>query len=468
MKSSHFLAFAALLGLSGTVSAAWTRLPYVDSTPVNLAAKSVAGTKILASTGVENSAALISGDPASSAHLAAGKSECTIQLAGQQVLEIVCFTNDGVEGKVTCAGSPDEKNWTTLGRETFAAGDRLVAVTFASAQAKYLSISVESAQGGSIRALKVYGAGTSKDYVLKNSSDGPPANLAGGAGGAHAIYAYPAPSNVGELGAPENVFKFPSTGDKYRTIVYDLGTPRTIREFSTAYSQHPVRLEVFAFQDLPEKKDWRGKLTLDPAIFDETRPVASGEDARGVGHIKLIPGKPVLAQYVALRFEPNYLHASNGGMTENSWAELVQLGFGSAAPLLDSLNLLPQVQLTAGGDGGFTVCDINIGGSGSASSGNGPPGNTPGNQGGATGTGTGSTDTVGAPPYISGTPGSPAAGSGGLPGTGTTGTSTGTTTVNPVTVAVGGGGGGGGTSAASGSGTNAGTPSSNNPTTTSP
>ncbi len=71
----------------------------------------------------------------------------------------------------------------------------------------------------------------------------------------------------------------PTPADKYRTIVYDLGAPRTIREFSTAYSsqQHPVRLDVFAFQELPEKKDWRGKLTLDPAIFDAgSHPVASG------------------------------------------------------------------------------------------------------------------------------------------------------------------------------------------------
>jgi len=458
MKSPHLLALAALLGLSGTVSAAWTRLPYSESKPVNLAAKGMPGTKIIASKGVDNATNLFSPDPSVSAHVSGGKSEVTIQLVNQQVLELVSFVNDGVEGKVVCAGSVDQKNWTTLGRAVFSGNERMVQVSFASAQAKYVSVSIESAQGGTIRALHVYGNSTGKDFALKPTASSGEVNLVGGVGGGRAIYAFPSPSSVGEMGARFNVFKFPNTGDKYRIVVYDLGMPRTIREFSTAYSQHPVRLEVFAFQELPEKKDWRGKLTLDPAIFDQTRPIASGEDPRGVGHIKVVPAKPVVAQFVALRFEPNYQRAATGANFEASWGDLAQLTFGSAAPVLNAFHLLPQGQFAVADSGGFTVTDINVGSTGySIVSGNGTGnegqgGNQPGNTGEVK---------DGAPPYLPGTPGSPPAGTGGLPGGGgSSGTSATLTTPSNVTVNVNG--------AASNNGTNAGNPGNNNPGTAEP
>ncbi len=434
MKSSHFLAFAAILGLSGAASAAWTRLPYAQAEPINLAAKSIPGTKVVASKGVENAEALLSADPAAATHVAAGKSEVTLQLRGQPIVNVVDFVNDGVEGKVTIAGSPDEKNWTPLARSVFGAGDRSVPVTFAGAQAKYLSISFESAQGGTIRSLGVYGSATGRDFVLKKTGSDANTNLTAGAGGAHAIYAFPTPSSAGELGPAYGIFKFPNSADKYRTIVYDLGAPRTIREFSAAYSQQSVHLDVFAFETLPEKKDWRGKLTLDPVIFNDSPPVASGDDARGVGHIRIVPSKPIVAQFVALRFEVGAAHVSNG---QAPWTGIAQLGLDSAASLLNAFNIVPQEHLTADGDGSFTVYSCNVGGSGysdqtsGGGNGTGDDGSPPGQP--ATNSATGSTDTTGPPPYLPRTPGSPPAGSGGLPGSGA-GTGTGgpiqNTTIN--------------------------------------
>lgn len=461
MKSSHLLAFAALLGLTGSLSAAWTRLPDVAARPVDLASKAMPGTKIMASRGVDEAGNLLSSDPALATHVHPGKSELTVRLANQNVLETVTFVNDGMEGQVTCAGSPDERKWTDLGRATFTANDRVVAVTFASAQARYLSVSFESAQGGTIRGLHVYGRATSRDYVLKKSDSTANVNMAGGAGGSHAIYANPSPSNLGELDAKNNVFRFPNTGDKYRVVIYDLGAPRTLHEFSTAYSQHPVRLEVFAFQELPEKKDWRGKLTLDPVIFDQARPVATGEDARGVGHIKVVPSKPVTAQFIALRFQPNYMRGTT--MTNSFWGDLAQAGLGSAAPVLEALDLLPQVQFTAAGDGGFLIGDINLGGSGmscvpgngNGDNGvvNGPPGSTPGTD-----------PRDAAPPYLTGTPGAPPAGTGTLPvsGGGVGSGNSGNTPAN-VNVTVSGAG-----NSSNGGGTNAGPPTNNNPGTNNP
>ncbi len=102
--------------------------------PVNLATKSIPGTKVVASKGVDNMP-----EPCFQpirlphAHVAAGKSEVTIAAPRESVQIVGCrliFVNDGVERQShLCAGSPDEKNWTTVGHATsvFRAGDRSVA-----------------------------------------------------------------------------------------------------------------------------------------------------------------------------------------------------------------------------------------------------------------------------------------------------------------------------------------------------
>ena len=87
-------------------------------------------------------------------------------------------------------------------------------------------------------------------------------NLASSSLGARPIYMFPTPSNAGESG--QQSFKFPKTNERFRTVVYDLGAVRTIKKFNARVLPRADPAPVFAFAKLPEKKDWRGKMTLNP------------------------------------------------------------------------------------------------------------------------------------------------------------------------------------------------------------
>jgi hypothetical protein len=67
-----------------------------------------------------------------------------------------------------------------------------------------------------------------------------------------------------------------------------------------------VRFEVFAFEKLPEKEDWRGRLAFNPTDFQQREPVAAAEDTRGLGFLKAKPKDTVKSRYVALRWEPDF------------------------------------------------------------------------------------------------------------------------------------------------------------------
>ncbi len=302
MKLGNYIPLLALLGGFTSVSAESQRLPYSEKVPMNLANKAIPGTSIASSAGIGTPENLLSASATDVTSLQSGKSEAVVKLVGEHLVNNLQFINDGAEGKVIASSSLDEKTWTPLGQVPFTASTRSVPIRFASVGARYIKVSFELTKGSTIRSFEIYGATTNKDY---NFSVGGKSEAAG-AGTPRPIYAFPTPVNTNEEDFKKNNFKFPKTKDRYRTIIYDLGDVRTIKEFSTAYSSRPTRLEVFAFEQLPEKKDWRGKLTFDPANLDKMQPVASGEDSRGVGHLLVKPEKPVKAQYVAMRFEPNY------------------------------------------------------------------------------------------------------------------------------------------------------------------
>lgn len=90
------------------------------------------------------------------------------------------------------------------------------------------------------------------------------------------IYIHPSPmrdSDITEIGRAQSKFDFPESNEKYRTIIYDLGTPRMLSEFGSVHSPRPVRLEVYAFDQLPDKEDWRGRTSFDPKVFESSTPV---------------------------------------------------------------------------------------------------------------------------------------------------------------------------------------------------
>jgi len=313
MNPAALVTLLATLTTLGTASAAWQRISTTGDRPADLACDSMPSTSVFSSEGIGKSGALLSDGATDVATLPAGRSEAVIQLSGQHLIDVVTFVNSGAEGKVTLSGSPNGKDWTPLGQNVFSPGERFVATTFAGAQAKFVQAVFELSSSGYISSFKIAGGLSTEDFSIGDATS----NLVGGVGGARMIYAHPSPSNVGEKDFELNVVQFSKTQEKYRTVIYDLGAVRKVTSFSASYSARPVRIQAYAFDQLPEQKDWRGKLTLDPAIFDQASPVATGEDTRGVGMLKILPSKPVVAQYIAIRFEPNYQVASNG----NPWSE---------------------------------------------------------------------------------------------------------------------------------------------------
>jgi hypothetical protein len=306
MKSAFHPTLLAMVCMLGTSSAAWQRLPSAD-VPINLANQGILGAKIQSSASISNSSALLNEGSLDAAKVPSGASHVVITLGAQEVVEDVSFVNEGVSGSVTVSCSTDMNQWVSLAQAGFDASERLVSLRFAGAQAKYVKLSFNASNGASIRSLSISGPAKVSDYkAVEVKGKGVEVDLASGSSGAKPIYMYPTPTNVGDNEGARQTFKFPKTTERFRTVVYDLGNTRVIKKFSAAYSRVPTRLEVFAFESLPEKKDWRGKLTLDPAIFDGAPIVASGEDSVGKGIMQLTPKQPVRARYVALRFEPNF------------------------------------------------------------------------------------------------------------------------------------------------------------------
>jgi len=187
-------------------------------------------------------------------------------------------------------------------------------------------------------------------------------NLASSSLGARPIYMFPTLEYLGTSG--QESFKFPKSKERFRTVVYDLGSLRTIKRFNAAYSRVPTRVQAFAFEQLPEKKDWRGKMTLDPVIFDQTKPVVTAEDPRGDGSLQLVPERPVQAQYVALRFEPNYNKQGVATLDWN-WKEMAVAAVVPYAGIARETGLLNMGMYTEApddGGGDFVVYDAGAAG----------------------------------------------------------------------------------------------------------
>ncbi|MBE7493371.1 MAG: hypothetical protein HS117_00340 [Verrucomicrobiaceae bacterium] len=309
MKPTPLLILIAGLAAASSVEAKWQRFPSVDKRPVEAGIKGInSSATIDSSNGIGRVNALLSADVVDHADIGAGNSNAVINLGKAIMVSRSTFTNDEIEGRATLSGSADKKSWAVLDEKVFTSSDREVAFTFAGMQVKFVKIEFALSKGGSIRNFQMFGAENDGDYTVKQSADGKsgsPVNFAG-VGGARIIYASPKPSNSVDSAAAFNKFSFPESDERYRTIIYDMGQLRIMNEFGSVHSPRPVRFEVFAFDQLPEKEDWRGRLAFDPAEFNVKEPVASAEDTRGLGYIKAKPAKSVKSRYIAMRWEPDF------------------------------------------------------------------------------------------------------------------------------------------------------------------
>ena len=306
---SILVLFGTLLSV-GSLHAKWGRIPVMQEKPVNLAVKTPqTGTIIESSSGIGQVDNLIGMDVTATTAVGAGKSFFVMSFAKPLMIASSSFANDGIEGKITLSASADKQGWAVLQEKLVTAADRSVQFKFAGIQAKFIKFDFILSRGGSIRALQVTGGLTDRGYALKQDATGgkgQPMNFAGGLGGGRLVYAAPKPVNGIDSSAAFNKFEFPESDEKYRTLIYDMGQVRIMNEFSSVHSPSPVRFEVFAFQKLPEKEDWRGRLAFDPADFNNAKPVVAYEDTVGTGSIKVKPSQPVKTRYLALRWEPDF------------------------------------------------------------------------------------------------------------------------------------------------------------------
>jgi hypothetical protein len=299
--------------------AKWNRMPSLDKkpTPINTV---FSGTTLLESNRIGQAGFLVLADPLKPVTLAAGKSSATLRLAKPSVIQDISFVSDGLDGKVAVSLSPDGKAWNEVDSDVFQPADRLVKMNAGAAQGRFLKLEFDLTRGGVLRSFQVLGSDTDANYTVKQNGDnGATVNFATGIGGGRLLYL--SPESFGARGEAVRLgrLEFPESDEKYRTAVYDFGQVRTLNEFGSVHSPRPVRVTVYAFDELPEKEDWRGRLAFDPSVFDTAEPVASVEDAQGSGTVTVKPKQAVKARYVAMRWEPDFNPPSFevGGTTMN-------------------------------------------------------------------------------------------------------------------------------------------------------
>ncbi|WP_139373331.1 hypothetical protein [Prosthecobacter debontii] len=268
----------------------------------------LSGTTVYDSKGLNPANALLLSDPVKPVNLPAGKSEAVLKFAKQSVVKDVSFVSDGIEGKVALSTSTDGNAWSPVDNAVFSASDRMIKLSGGAAQGRYLRMQFDLVRGGVIRSFQAIGSTTDANYTVSQNSDGTgaPVNFAAGIGGGRLLYISPELFGSNNEAVKNNLLEFPESDEKYRTAVYDLGQVRTLNEFGSVHSPRPVRFSVYAFDSLPEKEDWRGRLAFDPTVFDSSEPVARAEDSSGSGFLKAKPSKAVKSRYIALRWEPDF------------------------------------------------------------------------------------------------------------------------------------------------------------------
>jgi len=309
MKLAPTIAILGSLLTVGSLHAKWSRIPTVMEKPVNTISGLASNATLDSSAGFGQVDALLSSDITANANVSSGKSFVVINLGKPVMIARSSFVSDGIEGRATLSASADKSGWAVLEERIITAADRNVDFKFAGIQAKYVKLELALSKGGMIRFLQIFGAATDKGYAVKQSADGKggkPMDLINGLGGARVIYAAPKPANGLDNAITYNKFSFPESDEKYRTVIYDFGQLRILNEFASVHSPRPVRFEVFAFDSLPEKEDWRGRMAFDPSDFGSAHPVAVAEDTRGLGELKAKPQKPVKTRYLAMRWEPEF------------------------------------------------------------------------------------------------------------------------------------------------------------------
>jgi hypothetical protein len=310
MKLVSTTALLVSLLAATSLQAKWSRIPIMKEKPVDIATTAPGSVASLdSSSGFGKVDSLLSDDITAAATVSAGKSFAIINLGKPVLISQSSFVNDGIEGRATLSASADKQGWAVLEEKVFSAADRTVEFKFAGIQAKFVKLEFALSKGGLIRNFRFYGGQTDRGYAVKQDAEGKqgkPMDFLGGLGGGRIVYLAPKPAGGVDTAVTYNKLAFPESDEKYRTVIYDLGQLRVLNKFSSVHSPRPVRFEVFAFDNLPEKEDWRGHMAFNPEEFNAKAPVAIAEDTSGAGELTATPSKPVKTRYLALRWEPEF------------------------------------------------------------------------------------------------------------------------------------------------------------------
>lgn len=306
MRPFTLFAFVAAAFPVTPVFAGWPRLPVLESKPVGME-MAYSGTSLQSAEGIQDASSLLAGDLSRAVKLSPGQAAATLKFAKQSVVRQLSFINEGVSGKVSLAISSDNSTWSSLADAVFAPKDRLVKIDVGSAQGRYVRLEFEVSKVGSVRGLQLIGGDHDTDYEVTQEAQGTgaPVNFATGLGGGRLIYLSENRPGAGLTAMETNVLEFSAPGDKQKTAVYDLGEIRSITEFVSVHSSCPAKFAVYAFDQLPEKENWRGRMSFDPGVFANATPVGVVEDRSGRGALTVKPVKAVKARYIALSWEIN-------------------------------------------------------------------------------------------------------------------------------------------------------------------
>jgi hypothetical protein len=303
------LSWSMLLFMTVSLHAEVVRFPLYPKRAVNAAAAVVTGAVVSSSTGIENAPILIADYTVKPAIFNSALASLTVKIDKQTVISRVSFANDGIEGQVNVFYSNDNQDWKAVTKKMVSPSDRIVEVPFSNILAKYVRIDFQLSKTGSLRHLQIFGQPSDLDYSISQNATGSGnqrADFLCGLGGTRVIYSFPECSNNYVEQSNFNYFSFKENSSRYRTVVYDLGTQRTIDYFSSIHSMRPTRIEFFLLNNIPEEIDWKERSVLNENFLDGVPPTFVAEDVAGNGYAESIGNGRHKGRYLAIRWEPDF------------------------------------------------------------------------------------------------------------------------------------------------------------------
>lgn len=301
--------------------------------------------------------ALLSGDPAASYTVPAGKTTLLVALSKIENIESVSFSNAGAKGTVQIATSnakvaSDSPQWRSAAELQLTTD---VEAKVEPGEAKYVRLTFNVSEPGQLSNLGVYSAPQASDAVAARASGadasmtlglvsysrtntGPTARALYVSSGSDTKQA----SNMID-DQRETTYSF-AAEDGSPTTVIDLGKPSTVRRLSAIYSPRAGRVQFYVMQSLPAAANSGSSpntFTVSDSALDDMKPVGTATDDGSQGRAA-VDFASTTGRYVMVRWTPAVQQDSSftvaeiaaiGGAGQNS--TLLAANTSGAAPETD-------------------------------------------------------------------------------------------------------------------------------------